>query len=122
MTAGIDEAPVGTACAEKRGTRAGYQRHYNASECACDPCLEANTKYGIEYRTKRAKAQPEVPLPPPRVPEATLKADAVVPLAVLGALLSAAPTEVEEWAEAELGAGLVTKAISVAEAIGRCAA
>lgn len=104
-------APAGEACGEKRGTRAGYQRHYNAGQPSCDPCREAHADYGRVY--KRNHPKPERPEPPSQTSDHV--SDTVdVPYSVLGALLSSAPTEVEEWAEAQLGADIVTKAINAA--------
>ena len=106
---------------ERKIPRAGYQRHYNAGQPACDPCRKAHADYGAVYKRNHKKAKIEV-TPPPPVSEAFVNAEVTVPLVVLGALLSAAPTEIEEWAEAELGSLVVTKAITAAEAAGWCAA
>lgn len=48
-------------------------------------------------------------------PEGLGPDEAAVPLAVLGALLIGAPTELEEWAEQQLGSDLVTLAVNAAE-------
>jgi hypothetical protein len=38
------------------GTRAGYQRHGNYGEKACDACRKANTVFMAEYRRKVKEA------------------------------------------------------------------
>lgn len=115
------QVPVGQACGEKRGMRAGYQRHYNAGQPACDPCRKAHADYGAVYKRNRKKQAVE-PASPPKVSESFINAEVTIPLAVLGALLSAAPTEVEEWAEAAIGVDVVTRAITASEAASRTAA
>lgn len=47
---------------------------------------------------------------------ATSLNEVAIPLTVLGALLVAAESAVEEWAEQQLGVELVTRAINAAEA------
>ena len=79
------------------GTYAGYQQHYKRSEKPCRSCTHAHTVYMGQWRTRSGKTK-----------------SALVPYDLLGALLVAAPTHLEEWAEAQLGDSVVTRAIEAA--------
>jgi hypothetical protein len=79
------------------GTYGGYQRHYRNGEDPCDPCTHAHTVYHGQWRVRSGRTR-----------------TARVPYELLGALLGAAPTELEERAEEELGDAVVTRAIEAA--------
>lgn len=81
------------------GTYGAYQRHYKRGEKPCDPCRHAHTVYMGLYRARSGKTK-----------------HALVPYDVLGALLAAVPTDLEEWAEARIGDATVTRSI---EAVAR---
>lgn len=69
-----------------------------------DPCYKRHRDNGtLDQFKKRAETQ-------------VAPDQALVPLGVLGALLIAAPTELEEWVEDEIGHEIVTRAISTAKA------
>lgn len=80
---------------DKCGTYAGYQAHYKRDEKPCGPCVHANTVYVGRWRARAGRTK-----------------NALVPYDVLGALLEAAPTELEEWAEEVLGDAVVTNALA----------
>ncbi|MFD8496307.1 hypothetical protein [Amycolatopsis sp. NPDC059657] len=80
------------------GTYGGYQAHYKRSEKPCPACKHAFTVYMGRWRVRSGRTK-----------------NALVPYDVLGALLAAVPTELEEWAEARLGDAVVTRALEEAE-------
>lgn len=48
-------------CGEATGTTAGYKRHQNAREEACDACKAAVAKYAQDYRAKTRTGERYVP-------------------------------------------------------------
>jgi hypothetical protein len=80
------------------GTYGAYQRHYKRGEKPCAACRKAHTAYVALYRARSGRTR-----------------NAQVPYEVLGALLTAAPSELEEWAEERLGSSVVTRAIEASE-------
>ncbi|GAA0637990.1 hypothetical protein GCM10010174_69780 [Kutzneria viridogrisea] len=84
------------------GSYGAYQRHYKRGETPCRPCKKAAATYIALWRARSGKTK-----------------HVLVPVQVLGALLAAAPTEVEEWAEQQIGANPVTAAVAVALRDGR---
>lgn len=79
------------------GTYAAYQQHYKRGEKPCAACRHAATVYQGQWRVRNGRTDA-----------------ALVPYAVLGALLLAAPTDLEEWAEKQLGDAVMTRALEAA--------
>lgn len=78
------------------GSYARVQRHYKAGEPIDDACRKAASTYMALYRARSGRTR-----------------NVLVPYDVLGTLLAAAPTEVEEWAERRIGLR-TTAAVEVA--------
>jgi hypothetical protein len=81
----------------QHGTYAGYMKHRHNGERPCAACKRAQNEYTQARRVRTGQTR-----------------NAMVPLAVLGTLLCAAPSDVEEWAEQQLGPALTQRALSVA--------
>lgn len=91
---------MGAAATDTCGTYAGYQQHYKRGERGeqiDQACRHAAAVYIGQWRARNGKTR-----------------HAMVPYAVLGALLQAAPSDLEEWAEGQLGDAVVTVAIEAA--------
>lgn len=98
-------------------------RHYPTCVCVCCGETGKHSARGLRWtcymRHRRAgtlgqfdligrlAARRKLPVGPDEV---------VIPIAVLGVLLAGASSEVEEWAEAQLGSDLVTFAVNAAVA------
>lgn len=80
------------------GTYAAAQQHYKRGEKPCPACRHATSVYMAQWRRQTGRTT-----------------YAKVPYEVLGVLLGAVPTEVEEWAERELGDSVVTAALRAVE-------
>lgn len=83
------------------GTYSGYVVHYRRGEKPCLSCRHARTVYNGRWRALSGRNK-----------------RALVPYAVLGALLQAAPSTLEEWAEQRLGDAVVTRALEMAAVEG----
>jgi hypothetical protein len=86
------------------GTYAMYQKHYKRGDKPCQDCAHAHAVYMNRWRRRNGRTK-----------------TAAVPYAVLGELLLALPTDMEEWAEKQLGDAVVTNAIEAAEEARGCA-
>lgn len=85
------------------GTYRAYLWHRRHRNRPCPPCIRANNDYKADLNERERIARHGV---------------VEVPLDVLGLLLLAAPTALEEWVEEQLGATPVEMAISAAESEG----
>lgn len=79
------------------GTYAGYMKHRRDGEKPCTACNRAQNESRLARRARTGQTR-----------------NAMIPLAVLGTLLYSAPSDVEEWAEQQLGPALTQRALSVA--------
>jgi hypothetical protein len=86
------------AAGKVHGTYAAAQQHYLRGEKPCDACRHATTVYMANWRRRSGRV-----------------AVAKAPYEVLGELLLAAPTELEEWAEQILGDSIVACALQAAQ-------
>lgn len=78
----------------KCGTYGGCLVHYRRGEKPCSACMNTQNHYCREWRIRTGRTK-----------------SARIPLHVLGALLEAAPIELEEWVEQSLGDLVVTYAL-----------
>jgi hypothetical protein len=97
-TEATEQADTMASTTSKCGTYAAYQRHYKQGEKPCDACVHAHAVYQGQWRIRAGRTK-----------------NALVPYELLGALLAAAPTKLEEMAERRLGDAVVTRAIEAAE-------
>jgi len=74
------------------GTRQGYQKHKRRKEDACEPCLVAQREYKREWRA-RSSADSELSRP----------SNVLVPKMLFVELYLAAPAELQEQVEDEVG-------------------
>lgn len=82
----------------KHGTYTGYNQHRKQGVPVCDDCRDAVNEYLRDYRIRKDLEQGLV----------------TVPLEVLGRLLVAAPTYLEEWVEERIGATRVEVSMTAA--------
>lgn len=83
------------------GTYAAWQQHYLSGERGGqidEACRHAHDVYIGQWRVRSGRTK-----------------NALVPYPLLGALLAAAPTELEERAEELLGDAVITRAVEAAE-------
>lgn len=77
--------------------------------------ITGHTGQYLPYPVKASERRPPRPKPAAPRQQTSRAQTAAVPWDVLGALIFAAPTEIEEWAEERLGTAVVTQAIKAAE-------
>lgn len=85
----------------KHGHHNGYTQHRRKGVPVCDDCRDAWTAYVGDRRRLRKELE---------------RGLLMVPLEVLGRLLVAAPAELEEWVEEQIGFARVEVAITAATA------